>query len=176
MVLWLPLQVAGGGLPAALLRGPAAAPPPGPELFSVHLLSTEPVSAPERLSCVCPRTEQPGLSHVLLGLRRQRLPAGTRGAAFGAGSSRELFRYVARAGGLLGQLCPHRQRQLRRCRSLYSGTLAPPAGFSTAVKPVGEPDSSFLSTVGHSCSVSPPNSSCPSSGELVCAAAPEVEL
>lgn len=61
------------------------------------MLSTDLLSAPEWLSCLCPRTEQPGLSHVLLGVQRQRLPAGPCGAAFRAGSSRELSRYVSRA-------------------------------------------------------------------------------
>lgn len=98
----------GGGLCAALLRGPAAAPPPGPEQSCQTLPNPRPRLLPalspsscvhhaEWLSCLCPRTDRPGLSHVLLGLQRRRLPAGTCGAAFRAGSSRELFRYVSRA-------------------------------------------------------------------------------
>lgn len=63
----------------------------------VHVSTSSCVHHAEWLSCLCPRTDGPGLSHVLLGLQRRRLPAGTCGAAFRAGSSRELFRYVSRA-------------------------------------------------------------------------------
>lgn len=64
-----------------------------PLFFSCHLCVPVVDVALSLVSYPCPRREKPGLPHVLAGLQRQLLSAGTCGAAFRPTSSRELFRY-----------------------------------------------------------------------------------